>query len=119
MILYFLLNAQMPFVAGLRDAKTAFMAGQLPEISWTNFSPPVRLLALKALAVDMRNRPAPMELLRNQVFHDQPEPPKQGWINDFFSSWCECQMRSKQSSREVTRSKSSEPSSKPSTSTSS
>jgi len=98
MILYFLVCAKVPFRCGEASAKAAFARGEIPDsVVWSNVTPRVRLVVLQCLAVDMRLRPAPMNLLLNPMFHDERERPP-GWTDRFLSSFCECQMRSKSAS---------------------
>merc|ERR1719162_429406 len=70
MVLYFMIVGKVPFNCGTRQAKERFAEGQHPQVDWSKLSPSVRMLALQCLAVDMRNRPAPMELLRSPLFHE-------------------------------------------------
>lgn len=94
MILYFMMCGRVPFNSEAPPAKAAFMAGKLPaEVRWDLFPDHLRLLALQCLAVDMKERPAPMKLLRNPVFSTEESP---WWDpNNFLTSWFECHTRSK------------------------
>jgi serine/threonine protein kinase len=102
MILYFMLNARVPFDVLERCVKESFLEGRLPRhVDWANFSPPVFDLELQCLKVDMQDRPAPMNILQHPVFLREDGEHKRNWINRFFLSWCECQTRSKMPPRSM------------------
>jgi len=80
MILYFMICGKIPFNCGERQARECFAEGHHPDVDWNRLSPVVRMLALQCLAIDMRNRPASMLLLRNSLFHEDG------------NELCECEM---------------------------
>jgi len=102
MVLYFMLCGKVPFNCGSRRVKERFAEGQHPEVDWHKLGPAVRLLALQCLAIDMRNRPAPMKLLKNALFHEEGNDACQcqtcdsgRTLNRLFLVVCECTTRSR------------------------
>jgi len=66
---YFMLQARLPFDVGNPVVTKALESGVLPEVPWGCMSEHLKGLLTRCLSVDMRSRPAAMELLAQLPFH--------------------------------------------------
>jgi len=71
MCFYFMRHAMAPFNIQEPGQANVFRAGHLPRITWAGFSKMARALLLQCLTVEMRDRPAAMELVVHPLFSDR------------------------------------------------
>lgn len=76
---FFMLEASLPFDAENSKAVEALRSGSLPEITWGGVSKYGKNMILQCLEVDMRQRPAPMELKRHVYFQAEPSCEESLW----------------------------------------
>merc|ERR1712061_425458 len=63
-------RSQQPFNSASRQNACLLQQGRLPPVDWGAMSKPLINLVRQCLAVQMRDRPSPIELLEHCVFSD-------------------------------------------------